>query len=68
MRECPNCKHPGYDKGRAFDGRRAYRCQSCGDIWTEGMQGREKKFKTQNGGFQFHDTMKLNVPQQKDTP
>lgn len=37
-RRCPICKHPGYDKGRAFDGRRAYRCHNCGNVWTEGLQ------------------------------
>lgn len=56
QRVCPSCKHPGYDKGRAFDGRRAYRCQQCGKTWTEGMQGRRKHFSRQRIGNQFADT------------
>lgn len=55
-RKCDNCSHTGIDKGRAFDGRRAYRCQKCGNEWTEGMQGRERKHSKQRMGSQFHDT------------
>lgn len=55
-RTCPSCKHPGIDKGRAMDGRRAYRCQSCRYVWTEGLQGRTKTFVEQRVGFQFADT------------
>lgn len=54
-RRCPICKHPGYDKGRAFDGRRAYRCHNCGNVWTEGLQGRERKYSSQIVGYQFKD-------------
>lgn len=54
--DCPACRHSGVDKGRAFDGRRAYRCQSCGHIWTSGMQGRAKKYSPQRAGYQFKDT------------
>ncbi len=51
---CGNDKH---DKGRAWDGRRAYRCKCCGREWTEGMQGRKKKYSAQREcGFQFYDT------------
>jgi len=56
QRVCPSCNHPGYDKGRAFDGRRAYRCQQCGKTWTEGMQGRERKYSPQRMGYQFADS------------
>lgn len=57
---CSNCKHYGIDKGRAFDGRRAYRCQKCGYIWTEGMQNRKKQYSTQRSGYQFKDTNSKN--------
>lgn len=53
---CPSCRtSSGIDKGRAFDGRRAYRCQ-CGHIWTQGMQGRERRYSPQRPGTQFKDT------------
>jgi transposase-like protein len=52
---CPRCRHPGIDKGRAPDGRRAYRCQKCNNLWTEGMQGREKNWSEQRQGFQFKE-------------
>ena len=54
-RECPVCHHAGVDKGRAWDGRRAYRCQRCGETWTEGMQGRARRFSAQRKRYQFHD-------------
>lgn len=55
-RICPVCKTPKPDKGRAFDGRRAYRCiSSCKNIWTEGMQNRIKKYSKQRVGYQFKD-------------
>ena len=57
-RECANCRHTGVDKGRAMDGRRAYRCQRCGNVWTEGLQGRERKYSPQRDGYQFADTRK----------
>ena len=44
------------DVGRAFDGRRAYRCKQCGVIWTTGLQGRNKKYSNQRSGYQFKDT------------
>jgi transposase-like protein len=53
---CPNCKHTGLDKGRAFTGKRAYRCQWCGNIWTEGARGRQRKLSPQRQGYQFADT------------
>ena len=53
---CDRCKQPNPDKGRAFDGRRAYRCVQCGHEWTEGLQGRLKKYSKQRQGFQFHNT------------
>lgn len=55
MRKCAVCGSSNIDKGRAFDGRRAYRCQ-CGNVWTEGMQGRARAYSRQRMGFQFHDT------------
>lgn len=56
VRRCAVCQTPKPDKGRAMDGRRAYRCKSCGNVWTEGMQGREKKYSTQRDGYQFADS------------
>ena len=54
-RKCYICKTGKPDKGRAMDGRRAYRCVNCGAIWTEGMQGRKKKFHKQRESVQFKD-------------
>jgi len=51
-----SCLHTGIDKGRAFDGRRAYRCQKCGNVWTDGIQGREKKYSPQRMSYQFADS------------
>ncbi len=48
-----SCGCKQYDKGRAFDGRRAYRCKSCGGIHTAGMQNRNKKYSQQREGNQF---------------
>lgn len=56
IRRCSNCKHNGIDKGRDVDGRRAYRCQACGSIWTEGLQGVKQSYSDQRQGFQFSDT------------
>ena len=53
IRQCASCKTENPEKGRAFDGRRAYRCKCCGKIWTEGLQGREKKYSEQRHGYQF---------------
>ena len=53
VRRCASCQTEKPDKGRAWDGRRAYRCKCCGNVWTEGMQGREKKYSEQRQGFQF---------------
>ena len=50
---CPNCRHTDISKGRAWDGRRAYRCNSCKHLWTDGMQGRKKKYNNQQYGYQF---------------
>lgn len=55
-RVCIICKVSNPDKGRAFDGRRAYRCKCCGNTWTEGMQGRTRRYSKQRMGDQFHDT------------
>lgn len=57
-RKCPTCSHTEIDKGRAFDGRRAYRCKNCGKVWTEGMQGRSKKYGPQRFTFQFADSVR----------
>lgn len=56
VRCCAVCQTPKPDKGRAMDGRRAYRCKSCGNVWTEGMQGREKRYSNQRDGYQFADS------------
>lgn len=50
------CGSKYLDKGRAFDGRRAYRCKVCETVWTYGMQGRERDYSPQRQGNQFHDT------------
>ena len=55
IRKCSSCKSKDIDKGRGFDGRRCYRCNNCGQTWSEGMQGRKKKYK-QSVGMQFKDT------------
>ena len=52
-RECPVCQHQGLDYGRAFDGRRAYRCQACGNVWTDGLQGRTRRYHPQRESYQF---------------
>lgn len=52
---CPKCNHKGIDKGRAFDGRRAYRCRQCGYDWTNGLQGRKKQYSNQRMSNQFAD-------------
>lgn len=54
-RKCPHCSKTKYDKGRARDGRRAYRCIFCDHIWTEGLQGRKKRYNIQRQGTQFRD-------------
>ena len=51
-RRCARCNSANIEKGRARDGRRAYRCQ-CGNIWTEGMQGRKKQYSVQRQSYQF---------------
>lgn len=56
MNPCHKCGHTKPDKGRAFDGRRVYRCPQCGTSWSEGMQGREKQYSPQRPGNQFFDT------------
>jgi len=56
VRRCSSCLTPNPDKGRAFDGRRAYRCKCCSNVWSEGMQGRKKTFSIQRYGFQFADS------------
>lgn len=53
---CDRCQSPNPDKGRAFDGRRAYRCKRCGNEWTNGMQGRRKHYSIQRERNQFQDT------------
>lgn len=56
VRTCGSCKSPRPEKGRAADGRRAYRCRNCGNQWTEGLQGCSQRFSPQREGNQFHDT------------
>ena len=55
---CGSCKGRSFDKGRAMDGRRAYRCRGCGAVHTCGMQGRKKTYSPQRPGYQFADTKK----------
>lgn len=54
--KCRICNSKFPSKGRAWNGRRAYRCNSCGNTWTFGMQGRIPKYNPQGTGFQFADT------------
>lgn len=56
MTMCDACQHKGIDRGRALDGRRAYRCQRCGNIWTNGRNGRTPRYSAQRPGYQFADT------------
>lgn len=51
--KCPRCNHPKPERGRAFDGRRAYRCPRCDNQWTMGLQGRQQKFNPQVDTNQF---------------
>lgn len=55
MNDC-YCNASNPEKGRAMDGRRAYRCRSCGSEWTEGMQGRAKQYSKQRPSNQFANT------------
>jgi hypothetical protein len=32
------------------------RCVNCGNVWTDGLQGREKQYSNQRPGYQFRDT------------
>lgn len=54
--KCDNCQTKKPLKGRAFDGRRAYKCTSCNNIWTNGMQNKDKIYSSQRDGFQFPDS------------
>ncbi len=51
-----SCGSIYFDKGRAVDGRRAYRCKVCRTVFTEGLQGRKKRFHNQREGYQFFDS------------
>ena len=67
--KCNNCNQNGnVSKGRAFDGRRAYRCNNCGNVWTNGMQNRVKQYSSQRESYQFADSklveQKINSLQQ----
>lgn len=53
---CSRCFCVRIDKGRAPDGRRAYRCQQCRYIWTRGLQGKKPQFSLQRPGYQFNTT------------
>ena len=54
---CLYCgKKAEIDKGRALDGRRAYRCCNCRRIWTYGLNGRKRQYSHQRDGYQFHNT------------
>jgi len=51
-----SCGCNRFDKGRAMDGRRAYRCKQCGSIHTSGMQERKQMYSTQRESYQFADS------------
>ena len=51
-----SCGCNRFEKGRAMDGRRAYRCKQCGSIHTYGMQGRKKTYSQQRESYQFADS------------
>lgn len=59
--KCPKCNHPNPDKGRAFDGRRAYKCLQCGNEWTNGLQGRQQRFSPQRLTNQFSNSRGKNA-------
>ena len=54
--QCKICRSFYPDKGRAIDGRRVYRCAGCGNEWSEGLQGRKKRYSIQRMGNQFFNT------------
>lgn len=57
---CEQCnERVEVDKGRAIDGRRAYRCKNCRQVWTVGLQGRKPTYNKQRIGIQFADTGSL---------
>lgn len=56
MSPCGVCGCRLLDKGRGFDGRRFYRCRKCDNRWSEGLQGRERKYSEQRIVPQFKDT------------
>ena len=58
---CHKCSSSDLDKGRAFDGRRAYRCKQCGNVWTNGLQGRKRQYSQQREGYQFADSKGKNL-------
>jgi hypothetical protein len=57
MKYICSCGCNKFDKGRAFDGRRVYRCKQCGATHTAGLQGRKRKYSKQRLTDQFHDTI-----------
>lgn len=61
-RACSRCLSPSIDKGRAWDGRRAYRCRACRHEWTEGWQGmaRQRPSPQRQSGHQFADSGATN--------
>lgn len=44
---CDKCRAADVEKGRAVDGRRAYRCRACGCVWTDGLHGRPRRYNPQ---------------------
>lgn len=53
---CKNCNQKSnIDKGRAVDGKRAYKCNGCGHIWTNG-KGRKEIYSIQRMSYQFKDS------------
>lgn len=56
-RKCPACLAQYPHKGRAYDGRRCYRCRVCQKQWSEGWQGmKQQRFSRQRHGNQFADS------------
>lgn len=65
--KCLICYNSDIEKGRAMDGRRAYRCNQCKAIWTAGRQKRKLRYSNQRQGFQFRDEKKVLPRESKET-
>jgi len=51
-----NCGCNFFDKGRAFDGKRVYRCVACRHSFSNGSQGRRKIYHQQRESDQYADS------------